>query len=137
LGKILRRVLLAVVIVIAAGIGIYFFLQTSALEGEWSDKVAVAEAELKDAETARDSLDPETETGAAAWESWKSNALQAGQNKLQEIQNENSALDASVQESEASLQEKLADEEIAYYMAIYDSMAEGMEKVEGYIEQGN
>ena len=43
-------------------------------------------------------------------------------------------LEESIRAAQKTLSELEADEDTAYYMTAYDSMRQGMEMVEGYIE---
>ena len=51
-----------------------------------------------------------------------------------QLENENAALEIEAGELQRQVDELEADEDNAYYLAIYDQMVKGIEEVQGYIE---
>lgn len=135
--KVIRRILLAVILVGAVAAGVLFMGKYSALNRKYIDELAAAETELQSAQEALKAMDRSSGEGAAAWEAWTEEVLSDNEAQLETLTQENSKLTSSISEKETELEKALEDEDTAYYMAIYNSLKEGMSKVEGYIEQSN
>ena len=60
-------VLLSVVLLIGVVCGVYFMRQAAQLRADGENTVAAAESTLAEAQARHDAVDPNTETGAAAW----------------------------------------------------------------------
>ena len=121
--RIVKLVLLC--LVIAGGIvgGVFFFGKYSAQKKDCEARLAEAQETLAAAEADRDSVDRSTPQGAEAWQKVVGRLMDEG---------EEAAKDA-----EKALEKAQSDENYEYYKAIYDAEAEGVEKVEGYIEKSN
>ena len=120
--RTVMTVLLSVILVIGVVCGVYFLKQAVALRADGESAVASAQETLAAAQTRHDAVDPETETGAAAWTA--ADALKA----------DNAALDESIAAVEKEVETKLADEDTAYYNSVYEEMQKGVDQVEEYLK---
>ena len=126
--RTVMTVLLSVIFVIGVVCGVYFLKQAVALRADGESAVASAQETLAAAQTRHDAVDPETETGAAAWTAAEQeifgDALKA----------DNAALDESITAMEKEVETKLADEDTAYYNSVYEEMQKGVDQVEEYLK---
>ena len=126
-------VILAVLTAAGAICGVIFLRQAASLRTAGEESVASAQADLAAAETKRDSVNPDTETGAAAWTAAEEAVYAEVQTKIDSLKAENTSLDESVAEVEAEVNKKLEDEDTAYYSSVYDEMQKGIDQVEQYL----
>ena len=81
-----------------------------------------------------DAVDPETETGAAAWTAAEQEVFGETQEKIDALKADNAALDESITAMEKEVETKLADEDTAYYNSVYEEMQKGVDQVEEYLK---
>lgn len=132
--RTVMTVLLSVILVIGVVCGVYFLRQAAALRADGESAVAAAEGELTAAQTRYDALNPETETGAAAWAAAEQEVYSETQEKIDSLKNDNAALDESIAAMEKEVEGKLADEDTAYYNSVYEEMQKGVDQVEEYLK---
>ena len=127
--RTVMTVLLSVILVIGVVCGVYFLKQAAALRA-----VASAQETLAAAQTRHDAVDPETETGAAAWTAAEQEVFGETQEKIDALKADNAALDESITAMEKEVETKLADEDTAYYNSVYEEMQKGVDQVEEYLK---
>ena len=132
--RTVMTVLLSVILVIGVVCGVYFLHQAATLRANGESAVAAAEGELTAAQTRYDALNPETETGAAAWAAAEKEIFAETQEKIDSLQADNAALDESIAALEKEVEGKLADEDTAYYNSVYEEMQKGVDQVEEYLK---
>ena len=132
--RTVMTVLLSVILVIGVVCGVYFLRQAAALRADGESAVAAAEGELTAAQTRYDALNPETETGAAAWAAAEQEVYSETQEKIDSLKTDNAALDESIATMEKEVEGKLADEDTAYYNSVYEEMQKGVDQVEEYLK---
>ena len=132
--RTVMTVLLSVILVIGVVCGVYFLRQAAALRADGESAVAAAEGNLTAAQTRYDALNPETETGAAAWATAEQEVYSETQEKIDSLKTDNAALDESIAAMEKEVEEKLADEDTAYYNSVYEEMQKGVDQVEEYLK---
>ena len=132
--RTVMTVLLSVILVIGVVCGVYFLRQAAALRADGESAVAAAEGELTAAQTRYDALNPETETGAAAWAAAEQEVYSETQEKIDLLKTDNAALDESIAAMEKEVEGKLADEDTAYYNSVYEEMQKGVDQVEEYLK---
>ena len=125
--RTVMTVLLSVILVIGVVCGVYFLKQAVALR-------AAAQETLAAAQTRHDAVDPETETGAAAWTAAEQEVFGETQEKIDALKADNAALDESIAAVEKEVETKLADEDTAYYNSVYEEMQKGVDQVEEYLK---
>ena len=121
--RTVMTVLLSVILVIGVVCGVYFLKQAAALRAAGESAVATAQETLAAAQTRHDAVDPETETGAAAWTAAEQEIFGETQEKIDALKADNAALDESI-----------ADEDTAYYNSVYEEMQKGVDQVEEYLK---
>ena len=102
--------------------------------GDGESAVASAQETLAAAQTRHDAVDPETETGAAAWTAAEQEIFGETQEKIDALKADNAALDESIAAVEKEVETKLADEDTAYYNSVYEEMQKGVDQVEEYLK---
>ena len=112
-------VLLSVVLLIGAVCGVYFMRQAAQLRADGENTVAAAESTLAEAQARHDAVDPNTETGAAAWTAAEQEVFDETREKIDALKADNAALDESINAMEKEIETKLADEDTAYYNTVY------------------
>ena len=122
--RTVMTVLLSVILVIGVVCGVYFLKQAAALRADGESAVATAQETLAAAQTRHDAVDPETETGAAAWTAAEQEIFGETQEKIDALKADNAALDESIAAVEKEVETKLADEE----------MQKGVDQVEEYLK---
>ena len=127
-------VLLSVILVIGVVCGIYFMHQAASLRADGESAVTAAESALTEAQTRHDAVDPDTETGAAAWTAAEQEVFAETQEKIDSLKADNAALDESIAAMEKEVETKLADEDTAYYNSVYEEMQKGVDQVEEYLK---
>ena len=120
--RTVMTVLLSVILVIGVVCGVYFLKQAVALRADGESAVASAQETLAAAQTRHDAVDPETETGAAAWTAAEQEIFGETQEKIDALKADNAALDESITAMEKEVETKLADEDTAYYNSVYEEM---------------
>ena len=128
--RTVMTVLLSVILVIGVVCGVYFLKQAVALRADGESAVASAQETLAAAQTRHDAVDPETETGAAAWTAAEQEVFGETQEKIDALKADNAALDESI----TAMETKLADEDTAYYNSVYEEMQKGVDQVEEYLK---
>ena len=97
-------------------------------------RVDAAQARL-DAQTATYAhIDPNTDEGAQVQQETENAAIADAQEQTVRLEEANAALEEEIEGLQRRVEELEAEEETAYYLAIYDQMAQGIEEVQGYIE---
>lgn len=127
-------VLLSVVLLIGVVCGVYFMRQAAQLRADGENTVAAAESTLAEAQARHDAVDPDTETGAAAWTAAEQEVLDETREKIDALKADNAALDESINAMEKEIETKLADEDTAYYNTVYEEMQKGVDQVEEYLK---
>ena len=127
-------VILAVFLLIGAFCGVYFLRQAADLRTAGENTVASAQSELEQAQQRRDAVDPETETGTAAWAAAEQQVFTETQEAIDALKADNTALDENIAAMEKEIETKLADEDTAYYNTVYEEMQKGVDRVEEYIK---
>lgn len=127
-------VLLSVVLLIGVVCGVYFMRQAAQLRADGENTVAAAESTLAEAQARHDAVDPDTETGAAAWTAAEQEVFDETQEKIDALKADNAALDESIKAMEKEIETKLADEDTAYYNSVYEEMQKGVDQVEEYLK---
>ena len=124
-------------IVVLAGVcfgAVTVLNMTSQLRAENEAIVNEAQQKLDAAKAAYDAIDPSTTQGEAHQLEAENAAVAEAEQRANEIKEEIKGLEESIRAAQKELEEAEADEDTAYYMTAYDSMRQGMEMVEGYIE---
>ena len=132
--RTVMTVLLSVILVIGVVCGVYFLKQAAALRADEEVLVAFLKGELDAAQARRDAVNPETETGAAAWAAAEQEVFSETQEKIDALKADNAALDESITAMEKKVETKLADEDTAYYNSVYEEMQKGVDQVEEYLK---
>ena len=132
--RTVMTVLLSVILVIGVVCGVYFLKQAAALRADGESAVASAQETLAAAQTRHDAVDPETETGAAAWTAAEQEVFGETPEKIDALKADNAALDESITAMEKEVETKLADEDTAYYNSVYEEMQKGVDQVEEYLK---
>lgn len=127
-------VLLSVVLLIGVVCGVYFMRQAAQLRADGENTVAAAESTLAEAQARHDAVDPDTETGAAAWTAAEQEVFDETRGKIDALKADNAALDESINAMEKEIETKLADEDTAYYNTVYEEMQKGVDQVEEYLK---
>ena len=127
-------VLLSVVLLIGVVCGVYFMRQAAQLRADGENTVAAAESTLAEAQERHDAVDPNTETGAAAWTAAEQEVFDETREKIDALKADNAALDESINAMEKEIETKLADEDTAYYNTVYEEMQKGVDQVEEYLK---
>ena len=127
-------VLLSVVLLIGVVCGVYFMRQAAQLRADGENTVVAAESTLAEAQARRDAVDPDTETGAAAWTAAEQEVFDETREKIDALKADNAALDESINAMEKEIETKLADEDTAYYNTVYEEMQKGVDQVEEYLK---
>lgn len=127
-------VLLSVVLLIGAVCGVYFMRQAAQLRADGENTVAAAESTLAEAQARHDAVDPDTETGAAAWTAAEQEVFDETREKIDALKADNAAFDESIKAMEKEIETKLADEDTAYYNTVYEEMQKGVDQVEEYLK---
>ena len=127
-------VLLSVVLLIGVVCGVYFMRQAAQLRADGENTVAAAESTLAEAQARHDAVDPDTETGAAAWTAAEQEVVDETREKIDALKADNAALDESINAMEKEIETKLADEDTAYYNTVYEEMQKGVDQVEEYLK---
>ena len=127
-------VLLSVVLLIGVVCGVYFMRQAAQLRADGENTVAAAESTLAGAQARHDAVDPDTETGAAAWTAAEQEVFDETREKIDALKADNAALDESIKAMEKEIETKLADEDTAYYNSVYEEMQKGVDQVEEYLK---
>lgn len=127
-------VLLSVVLLIGVVCGVYFMRQAAQLRADGENTVAAAESTLAEAQARHDAVDPDTETGAAAWTAAEQEVFDETREKIDALKADNAALDESINGMEKEIETKLADEDTAYYNTVYEEMQKGVDQVEEYLK---
>lgn len=127
-------VLLSVVLLIGVVCGVYFMRQAAQLRADGENTVAAAESTLAEAQARHDAVDPDTETGAAAWTAAEQEVFDETREKIDALKADNAALDESIKAMEKEIETKLADEDTAYYNTVYEEMQKGVDQVEEYLK---
>ena len=132
--RTVMTVVLAVVLLAGAVCGAFFLHREAQLRTAGEDAVAAAQQELDAAQARRDAVNPETETGAAAWAAAEQEVFSETQEKIDTLNADNAALDESIAAAEKEVEAKLADEDTAYYNSVYEEMQKGVDQVEEYLK---
>ena len=127
-------VLLSVVLLIGVVCGVYFMRQAAQLRADGENTVAAAESTLAEAQARHDAVDPDTETGAAAWTAAEQEVFDETREKIDALKADNAALDESINAMEKEIETKLEDEDTAYYNTVYEEMQKGVDQVEEYLK---
>ena len=132
--KMIVPVLLLLVILATAAGAFWFRGQTQKLHADNQTLVSDAEQRLAQAKAEYNAIDPSTVEGAERQLESEQAIVTEAETRAQELEMENAKLDQEISEEKAKLEKASSDEDTAYYLAVYESLHKGMEKVEGYIE---
>ena len=105
-------------------------------ELEAANQVLVDEARerLDAARAAYDAIDPSTMEGSQRQLETENELIEAGRQRTEELESEIRELETDIDLAEQRKTELEADEETEYYLTVYESYRQGMEKVEERIE---
>ena len=132
--RLIVTIVLVLVLVLGLAGGFIFRGQYSELYRTNQTVVDAAQRELDEANAAYAALDPDSAEETAHRLERENELMTQAQEEIRQLTEANDELDASIRTAEQQLEEKQADEEYAYYKAVYDSMAEGKALVESYLE---
>ena len=132
--RLIVTIVLVLVLVLSLAGGFIFRGQYSELYRTNQTVVDAAQRELDEANAAYAALDPDSAEETAHRLERENELMTQAQEEIRQLTEANDELDASIRTAEQQLEEKQADEEYAYYKAVYDSMAEGKALVESYLE---
>lgn len=132
--RLIVTVVLVLVLVLGLVGGFVFRGQYAELYRTNQALVDAAQQDLDEASAAYAAVDPAGAEETARLLERENELMTQAQEEIQRLTEENSGLDASIRTAEQQLEEKQADEDYAYYKAIYDSLAEGKALVESYLE---
>ena len=132
--RLIVTIVLVLVLVLGLAGGFIFRGQYNELYRTNQTVVDAAQRELDEANAAYAALDPDSAEETALRLERENELMTQAQEEIRQLTEANDELDASIRTAEQQLEEKQADEEYAYYKAIYDSMAEGKALVESYLE---
>ena len=132
--RAIAAVLLLLVLIGSAGGALYFKGETDRLRAENEALVAAAESRLAAAQAAYNAIDPGTLEGSEHQLEAEKAIVAEAVARADELEKESRSLDEEISRAQAELDALEEQEENAYYLAIYQSLHEGMEKVEGCIE---
>ena len=132
--RLIVTIVLVLVLVLGLAGGFIFRGQYNELYRTNQTVVDAAQRELDEANAAYAALDPDSAEETAHRLERENELMTQAQEEIRQLTEANDELDASIRTAEQQLEEKQADEEYAYYKAVYDSMAEGKALVESYLE---
>ncbi len=132
--KAIAAVLLLLVLIGSAGGTLYFKGETDRLRTENEALVAAAESRLAAAQAAYNAIDPSTLEGSEHQLETEKAIVAEAVAQADELEKESRALDEEISRAQQELDALEEQEENAYYLAMYQSLHEGMEKVEDCIE---
>ena len=107
---------------------------TAELQAENEARVRAAQSQLDDEKAAFAAIDPNTTEGTERELEAERQIITEAQEQIAALETEIRGLDDTTAEVQRTAEEKKLDEETQYYLTVYQSLHEGMEKVEGYIE---
>ena len=108
--------------------------RVSAMRRENEARVAAAQGELDAQKAEYAAIDPSTDEGMARQIEAERQAVADAQQQTDEYQKKNEALRRDNETLTGQIRELEADEENAYYLAVYESLHKGMELVEGCLD---
>ena len=132
--KAIAAVLLLLVLIGSAGGTLYFKGETDRLRTENEALVAAAESRLAAAQAAYNAIDPSTLEGSEHQLETEKAIVAEAVAQADELEKESRAIDEEISRAQQELDALEEQEENAYYLAMYQSLHEGMEKVEDCIE---
>lgn len=132
--KVIVTVLLLALIA-ACGAGTYILKgKTAELRAQRDAVLSAAEDRRSQAQAALDAIDRNALDADESRLAAEQKALEEARSEAEALEEENKALSALVQENEAALSALREQGDNEYYLTIYQSLREGMEKVEALIE---
>lgn len=134
----MKKVIVAVLLlalIAACGAGTYVLREKTALiRAERDALISAAEDRRSQARAALDAVDRNALDADESRLAEEQAALEQAGSEAEALEAENKELTARVTESEAALSEFREQGDNEYYLTIYQSLREGMEKVEALIE---
>ncbi len=132
--KVIVMLLLLAVLAGAIYGALVFRGRTQQLTAENEALVTAARERQQAASAAFAAIDPDTAEGAQRQQEHEKAIVAQALSDAADLENESAELDRDLEEARDQLTALQEDEENAYYMAVYESYARGMEKVEAAIE---
>ncbi len=132
--KVIVMLLLLAVLAGAIYGALVFRGRTQQLTAENEALVTAALERQQAASAAFAAIDPDTAEGAQRQQEHEKAIVAQALSDAADLENESAELDRDLEEARDQLTALQEDEENAYYMAVYESYARGMEKVEAAIE---
>lgn len=132
--KVIVMLLLLAVLAGAIYGALVFRGRTQQLTAENEALVTAARERQQAATAAFAAIDPDTAEGAQRQLEHEKAIVAQALSDAADLENESAELDRALEEARDQLTALQEDEENAYYMAVYESYARGMEKVEAAIE---
>ena len=108
--------------------------RVSAMRRENEARVTAAQNELDAQKAAYAAIDPSTDEGMARQIEAERQAIAEAQQQTDDFRQKNEALRRDIETLTGQIRELEADEENAYYLAVYESLHKGMETVEGCLD---
>ncbi len=134
----MKKVIVAVLLlalIAACGAGTYVLREkTAQIRAERDALISAAEDRRSQAQAALDAVDRNALDADESRLAEEQAALEQAGSEVEALEAENKDLTARVMESEAALSELREQGDNEYYLTIYQSLREGMEKVEALIE---
>lgn len=130
--KVLRLVVCGVLFVALTAAGVLVHGKFREKDAYYSQLLEAGEVELAEELAVQAELANPPEETAEERAARLARQKEEIQQELEQAREENSQLGSDVTEKQAEYDQKAEDN--AYYQAIYDSLSEGMAKVEGYID---
>jgi len=135
--KVIAMILLLLILAGSVFGTLTFRGRTQAMTAQQEALLSQARAELDAAAAERDAVDPSTAEGQERALAAEQEALAAARQRAEALQSEIDGMNAQILQAEQELEALSADEDNAYYLAVYESYQAGMEMVEGYINEGH
>ena len=132
--RIIVALLLLALIGGAAAGALYFQGETGRLHDQNRALVTAAEDRLARAKEELSAIDPSTVEGEERQLASEQAIVADANARAEALEAENAELDKSIEEAQTALEAAMAEGDNAYYMTVYDSLSQGMQMVEGYIE---
>ena len=128
-------ILLVLLLAMAAG-GVLFLGKYNEKKTAYDAALLSATESYDEAQNAYNAVSADTEAGQKLREDMVQQRLAEGEQEIAALKSEREALEAEAAEKQEELDALKADEQNVYYQTVYDALAEGKAKVEGYLAGG-
>ena len=131
--KTVQTVICALLVLVLAGsvfMGMNYRGRTAQLRMENEKATAEAQAALDEAKAAYNQVDPNSLEGSENQLAQDRQLVDAAKEKAAEMEAELGSLDEEIARLQSEVETKEADEEISYYLTVYNAWLDGMTKVE-------